>query len=463
MIDLTDDKGKPDSTCDQESTLEISTSSESSIVFITDGEDEGLPIRENETPIQTPKVATELSEPEYECEQEHPKSTGTMQSSASVCDDKQNESTEHNVAIQMTDRKEGCAQAQLKSADVAKSQMENKGQTQISATADLQTSSSSCTEQETAERGQKRRSSHHTFSPFQKKSKKCKLSVDLSSEHAFHGASKCEKTLVDAVEAQPLSSNVRTVELVLFGSAQQGKCAVIGKRKSHAFPGDETNRPPEVVSVHLSPLKRKSSEAVQRKQSLKQCLHEKWRQSLPPAELWHRNKLKRQKRLSAFVPGVSLKRENSEMRVLHANSKRCRNLKRKRSLSIRLKTGKVKKPNQPDGRERSDTKNGSSKIMPLQENVLKFCVLPKTFDFKDGSHRRKEPTDCAPDKPNHAKEKHQHSSKSHFKVKGSWCPNPEERYKPLCPSPVPKTASVFYEFQKKYVKKVQSSTDKQRD
>ncbi|XP_023118180.2 uncharacterized protein si:ch211-106e7.2 [Amphiprion ocellaris] len=402
---------------------------------------EDLPNSENEIPIQMPKLTIELSEPEDKCEQEQLKSIETMQSSVSMCDDRQTKSTESGDGKQISDHEKGCAQPQLKSADVAESFLETKGQTQTSATADLQTSTSHHPEHETADRKRKRLSSHDTFSPFQKKSKKCKLSVDLDSEHACDGVSKCQKNLVDATEAQPLTSNAKTAELVLFGSARQDKSAMTGARKSHVLLSKgvscEKQRPPELLSVNLSPLKRKSSFALHAgEQSLKQWIYEKWRRSLPPTKIRHRNKLKRQKCSSASVPSIILRRKNSEMRVW-----------------------KAKKPKQYDGHGGSNTKNESNKIRPLHENsILKFCVLPNTFDFKHGSEKRKESTDPASDKPDHAKEENQHSNRIILKIKGTWYPNPEKKYKPICPSPVPKTSSLFHEFKKKYIKKT-SSTD----
>ncbi|XP_022078573.2 uncharacterized protein si:ch211-106e7.2 [Acanthochromis polyacanthus] len=517
IIDLTDDKGKHDLTRDPENIFEISNSSQSSFLSITDNEyedvlnseneipiqmpkliielsepkdDEDLPNSENEIPIQMPKLTIELSEPkEYEdlpngenetpiqvpkptielsepkeddlpnieneipiqmpkltiepsepedkCQQEQLKSTESMQSSVSMCDDRQTKSTESGDGKQISDHEEGVAQPQLKSVDVGKSFLESKGQAQTSATADLQMSTSRYPKHETTDRKRKRLSSHDTFSPFQKKSKKWKQSMDLDSEHAFSGISEYQKNLVDAAEAQPLTSNARTAELVLFGSTRQEKYTMIGTRKNHGLFSKEgsceVQRPPELLSVNLSPLNRKSSVALHsREQSLKQWIYDKWRRSLPPTKIRHRNKLKRQKCSSASVPSIILRRKNSEMRVW-----------------------KAKKPKRHDSHGGSNTKNESNKIKALHENsILKFCVLPNTFDFKHGSDKRKESTDPASDKPDHAKEENQHSNRIILKIKGTWYPNPEKKYKPLRPSAVPKTSSLFHEFKKKYIQKI---------
>ncbi|KAM9352203.1 protein AMN1 homolog [Symphorus nematophorus] len=99
--------------------------------------------------------------------------------------------------------------------------------------------------------------------------------------------------------------------------------------------------------------------------------------------------------------------------------------------------------------------------MPLHENnVLRFSVLPNTFTLmdKDGSNESKETKDPVPDKPTLAEEKDKSSNKT-IMVTATWYPNPEKKFGPLRSPPIPKTSSVFREFQKKYMEKKQPSMD----
>ncbi|XP_044047876.1 uncharacterized protein si:ch211-106e7.2 [Siniperca chuatsi] len=515
-IDFTQDNDKPHSCSDKEpqniSKISIDNS-QSSIILISENEDEDLFSSENEIPNQMPdfekdsehaqmkltessqsscsdsseketkqlsRSDTEIqSDPEVDCVQDQLKSTGSTLSCTSVSSDKEIENlsnSESKVARQMSELEENCGQAQLTSTSVPKSSLESEEeQTQISATPALQTTFSLSGKHETVKRKQKTLSSYDGFSPFLKKSKKCKPPV-VDSQPALEGISKCRKVFVDATDSEPLASNVRTVELVLFGSAPQDKCALIGGRKRHISSpvSDGVPRPPEVLTVNLSPLRRKSSETVPAGEySIKRVIYEKWRRGFPPTKIRCRSKLKTQKCTFASLSGVNLRKAeigptnteelpvSSETRIWNRNSKRCLSLKRRRSLSNGLKPGgeKMRKDmvslKHPADQERSNAENGSHAVMPLQQNdVLRFSVLPNTFNFKDGSNGRKEPNDPVPDKPDLFEGKNESHNKTAIRAKGTWCLKPE-KYHPLLSSPAPKTSSLFLEFQKKYKEMIQ--------
>lgn len=426
-IDFTEDD---DNSEEPENVSQMSLNSgQSSIILISENEDEDFFRSENEIPNQMPDLEKDSeqarmkltessqssgldsseeetkknsrccpeiqSDPEVDHVQDKLKSTGSTLSCTLVCSDKESEN------LSSSENEENCGRVQLTSTDVAESSLETEEQ------------------HETVERKRKRMSSHDRFFPFLTKSKKCKPKppVDVDSPPVLEGLSKCRKVVVDVTD-EPLASNVRTVELLLFGSAPQDKCALIGSRKSHISSretvSDEVPRPPKVLTVNLSPLRRKSSETVPTGDySVKRLIHDKWRWSFPPTKMRRRSKLKTQKCTFSSSSGFSLKKAemvgtkklpvSSETRIWNGNTKHCFSLNRRRALSNRFKRReeKTKKDaatlkQHADG-ERSNAENGSHAVMSLQENdVLSFSVLPKTFHFKDGSKGRKETNDLVP-------------------------------------------------------------------
>ncbi|KAI4825621.1 hypothetical protein KUCAC02_021301 [Chaenocephalus aceratus] len=103
--------------------------------------------------------------------------------------------------------------------------------------------------------------------------------------------------------------------------------------------------------------------------------------------------------------------------------------------------------------------NESNAVTPhLKNDVLKFGVLPKTFDFKDGSNGRKENDDPLPGNSDLVEEKDESPSKTIKRARGTWYQHPEE--KNMLIPPTPKTDNIFHVFQKKYKDKMQPSVDK---
>lgn len=253
------------------------------------------------------------------------------------------------------------------------------------------------------------------------KSNKCKPPGDVDSE-----PSTCKVVSTDETDGELLASKGRAVQLVLFGSAPKDKSVLIGGRtrynSSPAVVPDGVPRPPRIISVKLSPLKRKLSDTVPTgEQSVKWRIHEKWRRSLPTPKMRRQSKLKTWKCTFPSSSGFAIKKAeaigptnterlpvSSETRISSSNcgTRRCLSLKKKRrrSLPARLEHREetmrkyVVTLKQPADQERSNTEHGSQAGRPLQENILRFSVLPNTFDFKDGSNDRKETDDSVPSK-----------------------------------------------------------------
>ncbi|TMS05966.1 hypothetical protein E3U43_005216 [Larimichthys crocea] len=227
------------------------------------------------------------------------------------------------------------------------------------------------------ERKRKRSGSHESFFPLHKKSNKCNPPDNVNSQPSTD-----KKVLTD--DTEPSSSNVKSIQLVLFGSAQDSR---VNKRRhiSSSATVSGVLMPPKYLSVNLSPLSRKLSETVPTKEyTVKRWIYEKWRRSLPPIKIQCRSKLKTQKCAFSSFSGVK-------------NPKHRLSLTRRRSLPDNLKSGKEKTKmdvvplEQPADKDSRNTKNGSHGGKPHQENsVLTFNVLPSTFNFKNRSNEGKE-------------------------------------------------------------------------
>lgn len=388
IIDLTQDDNIPHISPDQEpkNIPLISNNTQSNIVLLCESENEDLSNTETEIPKTVPDVCMNTSEPGDECVLEDNKSDETEQLSSSVSSEKQPEDIHSSdVSMQMSGHSEP--------VDLAGLPIETKGQAQISEKSDLKTFFSHCVKDD---RKRKTLSSQENFFPLQKKSKKCKRKVDRDSRRHQEVLSKHGKVSPDVTQACPSLSNVRTAELVLFGSVQNDKgSALKGTRKSHvssACLSNEARRPPEVLSVTLG---QESSEAVSREErSAKRLIYENWKKSFQVTNIGHRNKLKTQQCPSASPSGPSSKKGKSSAlprrRASLGNVKRSRDLYReKRSLSHEPELGEKTKEYTVTRVEPAE--HDASKGEGI--NVLRFSVLPNTFTFKDGSSGRKETTD----------------------------------------------------------------------
>ncbi|KAK2842015.1 hypothetical protein Q5P01_012215 [Channa striata] len=450
-IDLNEDN-KPHIYFDKETTdiLHISINdSESSIILISEDEAEANSSSENEFAKQMPAPGIMIKDPEEECAQDQLKSAVNRPSN----DSENSKCTE--IANQISDPEEHCAQAQQTSTNVTASSPEPPEE-----------------KHKARKRKRKRLGSKGGILPFVHITKKCKHAVDRDSQPVFKGV-KCKKDFVDAPETKPLATNGRTVELMLFGSACQDKCAVTDRSRQISSPKSTAPPlPPEVLTMHLSPLKR-TGHAPAGPHSAKERIREKWR-SLPPAQIRQRGKWRTQKCPFASISGASFRKPetvstntmepqvSSEMRMWNKNRKHSLSLKRRSPSNEGKRRNKKMKVaatlKQSDDQVRSECDNGSQAGIPQKENsVLRFNVLPNTFNFKYGSSEMKEITDPVSDIPDHAKNQDKYPRKTNRRQTGiTWYPD-SEKYCPLPSPPVPKMAGLFQEFQKKYMQKAQTN------
>lgn len=403
IIDLTEDSENLDS----QNISHISIDdSRSSIILLSESEGENQP--SSETPTQISDSEDQTLNPDEERSQDHLESAESAQSSGSdngikeVQLDLSSEAVSHTVL-----QEEDSAQAQLRSTDLS---VEVEEQTEVSVTdAPEQQSESSFTQKH--EHVQLKRKTPNTTDqsfPFPKTENKSRPSDDVGTQTVLKDA-KPRKDFVDAAPGEPPASK-RIVELALFGSEIQSRCISTDNLKCGiTSPVSWTNtekRAPGVVTVTLSPLKRKPS-APPLQPSVKQSIYEKWWRSYSLTKITHGIKLTTKKSATASSSAGSPNETDapatnkeelpgaSERRTCNGSAKRCRGRKRKRSVSSGLKHEEEKKMKQDFtlSKGRSDAEKGSCAVKPvLKDGALRFNVLPSTFTFVDGSKERRETT-----------------------------------------------------------------------
>ncbi|XP_042352197.1 uncharacterized protein si:ch211-106e7.2 [Plectropomus leopardus] len=391
--------------------------------------------------------------------QDQLKSTESTQSYTSNRRDEEIEdlsSSDRDIASQMSDSEEHCGRANLTSTNMAESSSETKEQIEISATGVLQSG-----EHETVQTKRKRSSSHLKCFPIFQKIKKYKIPDDVDS------MPKCGKAF--AFKTEHSAPKARTVELLLFGSTPQDKCVLIGSRKNNYLSpesvSDAVPSPPRVIKVNLSPLKINSTETVP--YSVKQRIHEKWRKSLPLSKVGPRGKRKKWMCTFASSSGASPKKAemvwptNTKEQPVSSKRRRCLSLKRRRALSNRLKCreGEMKRHTvsllRPADQTQSQAENGRHDVTPVQNKiVLKFSVLPNTFNFNDGFQGSEETNDPGPAKPCLVEGKDNSPQKTVTNARDKWLSNAEKKHCPLV-----KTYSIFNEYQKKFKERRRTSMD----
>ncbi|XP_060932122.1 uncharacterized protein si:ch211-106e7.2 [Limanda limanda] len=332
--------------------------SQLSPLVLSDSEVEDVSCSGSEIPNQIRHNGIWTSDSDEKCVQEQLKSVGRDQSSPS-----DNSKREFMKVCPMSDTAVGCPQAPLTSTDVAESSLEVEEPTQTGP----------------VDRKRKLHSDEDM----------CQLLKNLKKRVN-------RNVSVDAAESQPLASNDKTVQLVLYGSKRRKSDGeYTGSHASH--------RPPNMVSVTLNPSKRKSS--VPQEYSVKGWIHEKWRRSYLPTTLKLR---KKRKTLHGTIPRTYLKKAEtacpSKTKELPVCNERKRkgntdcsvNCKKRRLLCTRLVLGEDSRRTdvgtlKPSDKERSA--DGSHTHTPGRENfILKFSVLPDTFSFADGPNGTKQTT-----------------------------------------------------------------------
>lgn len=379
IIDLTDDSDdrlfsifdkEPEpifQTCSQTNAADVSTykDGELSADFSSSNEMHDLVFRE--VTSEDKHVQEELA------------STGTVSSSGSVCCTQvtkldPSNSIKTKELILFFNQKENCEQPPATSNDQAVSPSENKAQTSLSL----------CINNERSGKKEKRQSSIHHYFQSLKKPKKRRRLVATDPDHTS--------------EAQRSASTGKRVELVLFGSGQQVACSPFEKEKARSSSQSaffEKDRPPGVLSVKLDSLERNITTAnPTRKYSAKEVIYEKWRQSVPAVigsvALRHKSKLKRRASLPALISCRNTQEETWTVspETSDRTKKHILSLKKRRALKEGRRLEEMKRRRysvafeQPEGQKASETNDDK----PLHNGiVLKFSVLPNTFNLTDGS------------------------------------------------------------------------------
>lgn len=410
---------------------------------------------------ETNTISTNLTEiqsdPEVECVSDQLKVTRDMHSWTSVRSDNKTEelaSGESEVASQMTNLDENCGQTELSATNVEDSSLETEEQqTVISAMGAREKSWS---------RKLKRPRSPGRSLQVSRKSKKCK-----STQPILEGTSKPRKAFMNGTDGEHSPSVAQTVELFLYGSTRPNKYVLRSSPEAASHSG---STPPKVLSVNLSPLKRKTIKTVRTWDYSVKQLYKRWKISLPPAKSGRRKK-KAWKCTFASSSKLRIKKADtigpvdteelpvsSEMRISNGKTKPYRNLSWRRSLSKELSFDEVKRTalfKQPADQERTNAEDGSEAVGPLQNNnILQFSVLPVSFTF--GSNGRQETEDPGQETPDLVEGKDDNHNKSDNCSVDTWYSNAEKQFHP----PPPYASSLFHAFQKTYMDKMQRCVDK---
>ncbi|PWA24727.1 hypothetical protein CCH79_00010076 [Gambusia affinis] len=456
IIDLTDDNDDQlFSFYDKESDPIFQTCSQSNAVGVSNQEAAELSA-DSSSPEERHEFVFEERESELDHAQEKLPSTGAVQSSDPMCGTQltkfdPSNFIETNKLTQCFNQKEICEQAPLTSDDQAESPSENK--TQVN-DATSQTSLNLVINRIKTEKRQ--RNLDQYFQTLKKR--KCRLPVASDTDHNS--------------KAQESASEGKTVELVLYGAGQPEKSSPSSKDDVLVFSqikaSYEKLKPPEILSVKLDPLGMDSSPAdPTRDYSIKQLIYEKWRSSIPTMSgsgfFRHKNKLKRQTSLPAVISKESTKEQaqtiSPKLRFSDRTKKFIQSLKKKkrRALADRLTREETKRRRYSVTLERPEHQQGgeTSDKKPVHDNiVLKFNVLPNTFNLADGPVETEEAAEPVPDKLKPVEEKDKFYKKG--AAKATWYPSEPKQYKPLC---VSKNVSLFHEYQKKYKEKTCTLTD----
>ncbi|KAF7646031.1 hypothetical protein LDENG_00194840 [Lucifuga dentata] len=297
--------------------------------------------------------------------------------------------------------------------------------------------------------GKRRLSGPDGFPSFPKKSGKCQFPAVPKSQPV-------PENTADP-DSKHVATDVRSVQLALYGSASRKKQVSTGERKNLMSPtkplSNQVPRAPETLTVSVKSLRTVPTE----ESSAKQRIRENWSRSYVPIIMKDRKKHVERKRKFRSLSESSLKKvdkvdspNTEELPAIIKDRKKHLGQKKKfRSLSESSSDKKVDKVDSPNTqpfpvssekrnwketpkpkqclrrrksisycpkrrmeemddvrREQRDdcngnyAENGNYIVLPLWENsVLRFNVLPNTFNFKDGV------TDSVSDEPVEAKDK----------------------------------------------------------
>ncbi|XP_077372195.1 protein AMN1 homolog [Festucalex cinctus] len=259
--------------------------------------------------------------------------------------------------------------------------------------------SESQTDVKTIERKRKRLSNPNSIFPYLKKL----MNKPLDS----HEVSKSESVV--GSDGDPSVSD-GTVQLMLFGSLPQENQALMSHR-------NETTKPPKVIFAKVDSKKKNSLSCGS----------------------------------NSF--GSDTKSALSQMKIKLGTKMGLIMGKRKKFHSSGDKD-LVGQQHQSIQHDRTND-NGTKADLPIQENVLKFSVLPTSFSFEAESSGPKETMEHSSDEPSSDSEGKRPNMKSRVDLRSHF---PIKESSSLQQHRVSKSSGVFAEYQKKYMQKSQSSS-----
>lgn len=270
------------------------------------------------------------------------------------------------------------------------------------------------------------------------------------------------QTIFESFSKSKISGRVETAELALFGSMHKNTASESGQQShlpssrtlTHSS-SEKTLEAPKRLYVKFNPSAKSNKQEAEPsgKDSVRKRIHENWRNSFPLATI----RLKRKNKKFAIVSanhGTTIhlssikrkdKRVGSKRKSQDSNNGQCH--KKKRVCVDERAMTTTQKPVDAEAR-------------PLQENVLKFNVLPNTFNFKEGSRD----TDSKPDSKADEKIAPVSAEGSPCIVpaeggsKGAWCDESTTNSTPQSTASVLESTGLFQEFQRRF-KMRQASTE----
>lgn len=270
------------------------------------------------------------------------------------------------------------------------------------------------------------------------------------------------QTIFESFSKSKTGGRVETAELVLFGSKHKKTASGSSQQShvpsthtlAHSFLEKTVEAPKRLyVKFNHSTKSNKQEAEPSGKDSVKKRIHENWRNSFP-------------------LTTIRLKRKNKRFAIVSANHGTTINLssvkrkdkrfgsKRKSQDSNHGQCHKKKRVCVDERAMTTTQKPVDAEARPLQENVLKFNVLPNTFNFKEGSRD----TDSKPDSKADEKTVPVSAEGSPFIVpaeggsKGAWCDESTTKSTPQSTASVLESTGLFQEFQRRF-KMRQASTE----
>ncbi|XP_037110564.1 uncharacterized protein si:ch211-106e7.2 isoform X2 [Syngnathus acus] len=304
-------------------------------------------------------------------------------------------STENPILAPMSPNNEHVKQAPTASSHVTKSPLATEQQIQCCEKSGSQKDISIAGTHETDERKRKRLSNPNSIFPYLKKL--------MCKNVESHGVN-VSKNNINESDDEPLVSIKKTVKLVLFGSVQQEKRA----SNNH---DSGLLKPPKVVFATVDSKKKLCSGGPK---------------SFGSAS---RNTLSQ----SQIKLGSNMKLSTNKEKTKCTDDK---DLAARQSQSVK--------------QDKRKNESGHQADVTIQENVLKFNVLPTTFSFEDESSGAKATTEDSSDKPSSEYTTENPHKKSRL---GTWSPFPVKKVH----GAESNSSGVFAEYQKKYVERSKSS------